>query len=221
MWLWIYGCGIIGKLLSLITRVMLHFILHEQTFSTNFLANNHSYILRPVTEHYPMCDQLSLRSSLAQDTDRSRHSPIVGSMLGQRLRRWLNIETATGEYLVSAGAFVRDLPLNGCGVRLTRAADNSVQTGNWSPLAEDRQRRTLLTRVSFIQISREIASWKSPGLADKRRFSWGPTAYRSILVHARRPRRWVNSLIATALVCLTWLPFPWMVSLPCVCVRVL
>ena len=51
-----------------------------------------------------------------------RHSPIVGSMLGQRRRRWTNIDSAKGQCVVSEGEAIiviqvasikdRRIPLN-------------------------------------------------------------------------------------------------------------
>ena len=39
---------------------------------------------------------------IAAYTDNERHSPIAGSMLGQRLRRWPNIEQTMAQCLVIA-----------------------------------------------------------------------------------------------------------------------
>ena len=54
---------------------------------------------------YLQCKQLPLLTLVAVQAN-ARYTPNAVSMLGQRLRRWLNIETALGECLVLLLYFV-------------------------------------------------------------------------------------------------------------------
>ena len=62
------------------------------------------------------------RVSWDNDEANTRHSPNVVLMLGQRRRRWPNIETAWGECLMFAGVQALKKTLNKCWVNVGPAS---------------------------------------------------------------------------------------------------